>query len=423
MVSATAGPRTRGFNCANCGGAVELRALTHTRMVTCTTCGAILDPRDPNLVILQRAQHNESITPRIPLASRGTWHGHPYEVIGFQRRFITVEGVEYSWDEYVLFNPYRGFRYLSEYDGHWNDITPIRELPRLESGERPEATYGGRTYKHFQGAIARTSYVLGEFPWRVRFGDDVETDDFIAPPYMLSRETTEGETTWSLGEYTPARRIWQAFGVAGDPPEPVGIFANQPNPHEGSSSFVVLAFLALVGLLLVLGVGRWITADREQVFSGGFTFQPGAGESSFVTRPFTLRDAGTLDIAINTDLMNNWIAFDIAIVDVGTGTAYNVDKDVEFFAGVEGGEGWTEGSRQAGIFVPSLPAGEYYLRVEPSGPERGAPVKYTLRVRRDVPSLLPYAAGFVLLLIPLVWSLGRSGSFEHRRMQESDHGE
>ena len=99
-------PTLGGFNCANCGAAVELRALAHTVAVACTSCGAILDPRDPNLVILQEAASRQRFTPVIPLGSRGTWQGHPFEVVGFQRRSITVDDEEYGWSEYVLFNPY-----------------------------------------------------------------------------------------------------------------------------------------------------------------------------------------------------------------------------------------------------------------------------------------------------------------------------
>ena len=45
------------------------------------------------------------IQPLIPLGSRGKIRGVVYEVIGFQRRTIQVEGISYSWHEYVLFNP------------------------------------------------------------------------------------------------------------------------------------------------------------------------------------------------------------------------------------------------------------------------------------------------------------------------------
>ena len=75
--------------------------------------------------------------------------------------------------------------------------------------------YLGARYLHFQTGEARTAFVLGEFPWRVSVGDRVTYRDYIAPPRMLSSETTENETTWSLGEYTTGQEIWKAFGLAG----------------------------------------------------------------------------------------------------------------------------------------------------------------------------------------------------------------
>ena len=65
------------------------------------------------------------------------------------------------------------------------------------------ARYEGRTYKHFTGAMATTSFVFGEFPWRVTVGEQVLADDYIDPPRLLSSETTNDEVTWSQGEYIP----------------------------------------------------------------------------------------------------------------------------------------------------------------------------------------------------------------------------
>ena len=122
--------KTAGFNCRNCGAAIELRALEMTKTVACTSCGAIQDPNDPNLLILQEARARERITPTIPLGSRGPLHGHEYEVIGFARRTIEVDDEEYGWNEYVLFNRRQGFRYLSEYQ---------RPLERHQDGTRHAA--------------------------------------------------------------------------------------------------------------------------------------------------------------------------------------------------------------------------------------------------------------------------------------------
>lgn len=416
-------PTTGGFNCRSCGGAVELRALQHTRSVVCTTCGAILDPRDPNVHILQQAELRESIKPTIALGTRGTWQGHPWEVVGFQRRSIEVDETRYSWDEYVLFNPYRGFRYLSHYDRHWNDIRTVRELPEpIASGRRAKIKYRGETYAHFQSATARTDFVLGEFPWRVRVGDTVRVSDYNAPPNLLSSESTDDETTWSLGVYTDADHIWQAFSLPGAPRRPSSVFANQPSPYDARSARAVGAFVLSVALLVVLLVGRLITAEREELLAGKYVYQPKAAESAFVTEPFAVREPGTVEISISANLQNAWMGLDLALINTESGTAWNVARELSYYSGTDSDGSWTEGNSQGRLLLPRVPAGEYYMRVEPEGESASQPVGYTIRVRRDVPSLMPYGVALLLLLVPTIIATMRHASFERRRMQESDYG-
>jgi hypothetical protein len=410
-----------GFNCGNCGAAVALRALQHTRSAVCTSCGAILDPRDPNVHVLQTAALKESIRPAIALGTRGTWNGHPWEVVGFQRRSIQVDDTRYSWDEYVLFNPFRGFRYLSHYEGHWNDIRTVRELPEtIASGRRPRIRYRGKSYDHFQSATARTDFVLGEFPWRISAGDTVEVSDYTAPPHLLSSERTDEETTWSLGLYTDAARIWEAFSVPGTPPRPSGVFANQPSPYRERAAPTYGVFAALAAVLVVTLLGRLFSADREELFAGAYVYEPTDPDSAFVTEPFAFGKPGTIDIDLGADLRNAWLDFDLALINVESGTAWNAARELSYYAGVDSDGAWTEGSRQGRLRLPRVPAGEYYLRVEPGG-DTGQRVAYTIHVRRDVPSLMPYGLALLVLLLPPAVVTAGLLSFEHRRMQESDH--
>ena len=208
------------MNCPGCGAALTLRSFTQAVTVVCESCHSILDAQDPQLRILQQFKKaTGEDPPLIPLGARGKIRGTPYEAVGFQRRTIHVDGIAYSWHEYVLFNPYKGFRYLTEYNGHWNDVSTLRALPTLNSfaGE-VTVRYLGENFRHFQSAQASTTYVLGEFPWQVRVGETNDVTDYISPPRVLSSEKSGKEVTWSMGEYISGRDIWKAFSLPGDSP-------------------------------------------------------------------------------------------------------------------------------------------------------------------------------------------------------------
>jgi hypothetical protein len=414
--------KTAGFNCRNCGAAIELRALEMTKTVACTSCAAIQDPHDPNLLILQQARERERIKPTIPLGSRGSLHGHEFEVIGFARRTIKVEGEEYGWNEYVLLNRRQGFRYLSEYEGHWNDIRTVRALPQqTRSHGNPAASYLGRTYRLFQTASATTRYVLGEFPWQVRSGDVATVSDYIAPPLMLSAERTPDETTWSIGEYVDGRRLWEAFRLAGSAPGPVGVFANQPSPYAGKPSYYWGLFLILALVLFVVGAVRTIAAAREAVFSGSYVYRAGAGERSFVTPVFTIGTrASNVEVRTTADVQNSWIGFDYALINADTGDAFDFSREVSYYWGTDSEGRWTEGSQTDSAVLPTIAPGRYYLRVEPGTDAASQPVSYQIALRRDVPSPEYYLMALGVLLIPPIYVSIRSAAFESRRWQESD---
>src|SRR5204863_4950375 len=217
-------PRAKALNCPKCGAAITLRSFGQAETVVCGSCHSILDAKDPNLAILQQFEIKTSaIRPLIPLGTRGKLRGTDYEVIGFERRSTKVDGITYCWHEYVLFNPYKGVGYLSEYNGHWNDISICKVLPTVDhnmfGGSSLTANYLGESYKHFQTADANTDFVLGEFPWQVRVGEKAAVTDYVHPPRVLSSEQLDQEVTWSIGEYMYGREIWETFKLPGRPPE------------------------------------------------------------------------------------------------------------------------------------------------------------------------------------------------------------
>ncbi len=416
--------KTAGLNCPGCGGPLTIRAQEQSLTVVCPQCLSILDAKDPNLQILQTVKASERVQPLIPMGTTGKVRGDDYQVIGFQERTtVTMTETPESWREYLLFNPAKGFRYLTEYDGHWNDVSTVKALPEPIPGAKPPAVkFLGQRFKEFDSSPAATTYVIGEFPWQVRVGETVSVADYIAPPRILSMERTANETTWSLGEYVTGDRIWEMFHLPGKAPVARGLFANQPSNYsdqvKGAWRLCMNFFTVLIGLAVLF----YMVAGEKEVFNKRYVFSPrSAGEASFVTDTFEVRGVpSNVEVALDTNLYNNWIYFNFALINEETGQAFDFGREVSYYTGRDSDGSWTEGSVRDSVRIPSVAPGRYYLRVEPETAPKAESVVYDLRLRRSVPSDgLFWVAAFLLLIPPALVSW-RALTFEQRRWQQSD---
>jgi hypothetical protein len=418
--------QAKSISCPNCGGAVQLRGFAHTLSVVCPQCLSVLDASTPEVEILQKFQGKTQVKPAIPLGTRGKIDGTQYDVIGFQVREVDTGDGSYAWDEYLLFHPYQGFRYLTEYNGHWNLVHVQTGLPEpTQARGRPAFRCAGKTFAAFDSMTAYTVYVLGEFPWRIRVGESANCQDFVAPPMMLSSESTGDEITWSLARYMTGPQVWQAFKLPGSPPPAYGVFANQPSPYGASvaSSWgtwvwlnVVLA--ALVFLFMVISPGRVAFSDHYVYSQGVKTDIAFANTEAFVTPTFQLDGRkSNVELSIHTDLDNNWVYFNFALINNQSGETFDFAREVSYYHDADG----NEGNRNNSVIIPSVPSGQYYLRVDPEM-ARGSPfVAYDLQLRRNVPNYGFFGLAFLLLLIPPAFTTFRRGSFEAARWRESDY--
>ena len=420
--------------CPNCGGPIELRGFGRALTAVCPQCLSVLDTSTPLVKILGQSQEEQRRNPLIPLGTRGKFAGAPWDVIGFQIRSVHDSDGSYSWNEYLLFNPYKGFRYLTEYHGHWNFVTPMEAMPvRRALGNRPAVTMDGRVFKHFSGCEAATSFVLGEFPWRVQVGERVVCDDFVDPPTILSSETTKDEVTWSRGDYTAGADIWKAFALPGSPPPTRGVYLNQPSPYHGKIGGVWAACGWMLLILIGLSIFFAAFSQNREVFKHSYQFSTAdKGEPSYVTPVFDLTGrTASLDLDIYTNLANNWVYFNFALINEDNGHAFDFGREVSYYTGVDSDGSWTEGSPGANVLIPSVPPGHYYLRVEPemetnanarfSRVAQPNSVYYTLTLRHDVPSYSFFWIAALLLLIPPIVHTARSRGFELKRWMESDY--
>jgi hypothetical protein len=414
----TAGPeRARALACPGCGAPVAL-SRPDARAVTCPSCRRLLDVARGDLRVVGILEQRGK--PPIPLGARGNLRGEALEVLGWLERSMEADGTRYSWDELLLHGP-GGYRWLSVYAGHWLLLRPI---PAGKATGVEERAYScdGRRFRHFQTALARTDQIQGEFYWEVRAGETVRTEDYVAPPYLLSVERTEGEVAWTRGEHVEGSEVWQAFGLPGRPPRPVGIGAAQPNPWRRRAGRAWRAAgLALLALVLLAPILAW-HAPRETVASLEVPLRPG---QVALSDPFDIQ-GGPQAVAVeaSADVRQAWVGLDVALIEEASGESEAMGLELSHYSGVDGGEAWSEGSNSGRAVAGGVRDGRYLLRVEPVL-EQGArgfvgPVA-RVRVVRGVFLLAPLVLAMVAVVAWPIAATAALASFEKRRWEESDH--
>lgn len=417
--TAKAAGSVKALQCPRCGSAITLHDKA-VQSVACQSCLTVLEAADESLRVLQQATAARPVEPLLALGSVGQFLGKEWTVIGFQQRVIRAEGVDYPWQEFLLHHPQEGFRWLVESTGHWSWVSPITRPPRYHVGQST-AGYNGEEYRRFSSGSAETRYVIGEFTWKVQVGETWEITDFIAPPKMLSREASQTESTWSLGEYLPVGEVEAAFKLKAPLPAPVGVGMNQPNPRTESHRKVCgtfwkfLALAAAAQLLWFFILGGRTLLDQRMVFSP-------ANDEPVATRTFQLDGAArNLVLRHDTDLDNNWLGLDMTLVEKNSGRAWTAQSDVAYWHGVDDGESWSEGDRARELVFRDLPAGLYYFVIDAEiSDEKPVNVADRVRVIRDQAAWSNFFFLLVFLALLPMFSRYRAQAFEAERWKQAD---
>jgi hypothetical protein len=416
------------FKCGGCGAPVE-KHLTTTEVVACGFCGTVSDVTKGRGELVQKNELNlKAVNPTLPLGSTGTFRGVKYEIVGFMRRAIVVDGDTYEWLEYLLHNNEQGYAWITEYDGHFNFVKDAAEIPKKAAawGGKMRVNYIGRPFTHFQHANAKVSALAGEFFWRVKVGDTAVTDDYVSPPLMLSSEKTGNELTWSLGEYVQGAEIWKAFALKDKPPRPIGISPNQPSPHTGQAGrfwklFGVLLVTALVLQLAFQAFNYAIDPKARVAYSVAAsktsrTVSPVFKVGGVLPQPITLK--------VDSNATRNWVVLNMQLVNADTGDARGVKRQLGFMkVGAD-----AEGSQNDVVEIPNVEPGRYTLQIDATGgPPQGndwpGDVSGAVEV---INAPMDWANFWLLAIFLLLWPIAatwRTLSFETKRWAESDYGQ
>jgi len=243
---------------------------------------------------------------------------------------------------------------------------------------------------------------------------------------MLSRELTDKEVTWSEGEYLEPGALCAAFGITAPPPKRLGVYANQPNPLAERHRAVWQLFWPLVLVATCVQLVFVFFVSSQAVLKQSVVLSALNEEAALTTQEFVLPEqVRSLRVKHGTDVDNNWVGINTTLVEKNTGEAYQGAQEISYYSGSEGGERWSEGSRDDAISFRNVPAGTYYLNVEYElGGDRNVNPRVvdTIEVIGNPVPWSNYVLVILFLLAFPLFSRWRRNAFEAERWNESDLG-
>lgn len=260
----------RHFACPHCGSPVDVQ-FSSSKSVTCRSCDSLIDLTEGMGGQLRHAMQDEPVQPLLPLGSTGQLQGVQWQVVGYQHRLGTEPDdpdEHFGWDEYLLYNRKRGFRFLVDTTEGWSLVKPATGAPEV-SKDMMVAKYLGTSYKHRYAYKAQTTYVAGEFYWPVERGQLTFNRDYAAGTGLLSMEETPRERTWSVGSAIDSDVVAKAFGLQ-DKKELLQRSDVGPTAGRGSGMGCATIFLILVLLFFLIAVLKACEDDKRSGSSGFF---------------------------------------------------------------------------------------------------------------------------------------------------------
>lgn len=421
VLSGFAGPDVspkRTLACPNCGGDIALRAPGRSAHIGCEYCGSQVALTEAAGVIggrVLKASEKCTFSPTLALGRRAKFGGLDWEVIGAMERYVRFDGVRYSWEEYFLYNPYRGVRFLSQSNGHWTIFERLVNVPHFSRQRNRSAgvAHMGLAYRHFQGAKAIVSEVLGEFDWEVRAGDSAKTNDYVSPPMMLSLEEDAQEINWSLGRYLTPEEIRTAFGAK--LPQAFGVAPNQPNPYRQRKHMVAagLSTAALCLLAIAITILPFMLTESDTLLIQSWSVTP-SSEHVVISDTFEIAKTGvkSLQLDLKSSIPRSQMQVHIALLNETDGTALFPLKN---------------SSATQTVKFRGMTPGAHRLRVEmawaPTKPARNRPATGTVytKLKTNPVRVGPVGTLFLYALLAPIMLFLLGGSFEARRWAESDH--
>lgn len=404
------------IKCPNCNAPLEVVGGREVQTRVCEYCGAQNDLTGAAATVMGVNPQGYDPGFTFDIGQAGDFRGQRYEVCG---RMVYEDDEGYQTREYLLFNPSEGYLWLAEENGHYVLNRPTQQAPARDPfhlATKQMVKVGTTTFNFYESGSSRLVYVDGSLPWQATTGDATHYADLVAPPQMYGVETDGQEVEYFLGWYMSPAQVWTAFGLDGSPAPASGVHPAQPFARGPVAKSLMLAgaIFALVNLGLLL----WSLSQPGKAVAAQ-SFTPDAYLKECVSNPFTLGTQSVMSMEIAAPLNNSWLALDAALINEKDEVVEEMDGEISYYQGVEGGESWSEGDRSSTKYFKAPPAGTYRLILKAAGGSginglpRGEPL--TVHLRQGAVLSRYFLVVFIIALLFPAYEITRKVMFEKRR--------
>lgn len=421
----------RSVNCPTCGAGQSVLGGGRVKALVCSYCGTSM-AADEDFRALSAARDVSWPETPFSIGMEGEIHGVPVTVIGILGMAEHWQGQSWHWVDHQIYSPTHGYAWLTLEDGHLIFSRKRRHAPHpavvrptdIERAEKcPKARTEGETFRYFANETHQIEFAAGSFNFVPQVGQSTEAIAFLSRDRMLTYLTTAGEIEWELSEKLDRDETLAKFGV--DPAAAPRAGRSHPLEPFRRSAFgrevrdLALTFFGICLVFLVIA----FTIEGKLVADSGW--QP---RQNPIELDFSVMDERLLiEALLEADVSNAWASFDTEVVDQEDESVVDVERAIELYHGVEGGESWSEGSRRQRVRFRVPEPGAYRLILTPteSGVWRNGTEARTVRVsvREGAFSLVPLiaaAAGFGLIAGGMLLQRFRHNSRRWRLSDWSD---
>lgn len=351
------------IHCPNCGAGLEIKNEA-SELVVCDYCSSHLELSKEQLKVLGKGPDRVWEFP-LKLGDRFKYRGGEYEVIARQA-FIEDNDPRYTTREYLLYNPRKGTLWLDEYEGRYSLSWAVHVKPKSHpfTSTRGDVleTHDNRKWVCEEAGAYQLAYVDGALPWLAKVGDEALYAEFVeknGSGMLFDVQAQGGEIEYCFGQKLSVEMVRRATGKD-DLIREVADTMDAAQTRSWFMKMIAFAVVALIingiGALFCMGTGNKVLSE---------SYSPVQISKEVITKPFNVAsDGNIIKVTVAAQgLSNAWMAVNLAMIEGDDKVVHVYDQDMEYYSGVEGGESWSEGSKESTTYIKIPKAGEYRILI------------------------------------------------------------